>query len=70
MPSLPLMPMLPEGYAGATASIDYVTYVAERLTGNGEKEEVWCWRPHDQIRAQTFQKLLERYEQSANIRWK
>ena len=50
-------------------TINYVTYVAERIvTGRGASiDEVWFWRPEDQTLGETVRRILDVYEKSANI---
>ena len=51
----------------APASIEYVTYVAERVRAQNMDDEVWFWKPEDQSIKQTMEMLLARYEQANNI---
>lgn len=53
----------------APVSINYTHYVAHRLWASKDGEEVWVWQPFEQKHEDTLRKLLERYEQSANIQW-
>jgi hypothetical protein len=50
------------------ATVETVTYLADRVSCSRlEEDQVWFWRPADQSLKETLSKLLERYEQSANI---
>ena len=53
----------------APATVEYVTYVADRIRCANPDDEVWFWRPLDQSVKATMELLLERYEQANNIIW-
>lgn len=51
------------------SSVNYTAYIAQRLFSRTNGDEVWVWAPFEQKPDETLKKLLERYEQSANIQW-
>jgi hypothetical protein len=51
------------------ATVESVTYVADRIRCASPDKEVWLWRPADQSMEATMKLLLERYEQANNIIW-
>lgn len=53
----------------APATVENVTYVADRIRCGSPDKEVWFWRPAEQSVQQTMEMLLERYEQANNIIW-
>lgn len=55
-------------FVNPTSNIREITYVADCIRFHNDKE-VWSWRPYDQSRPDTLLKLLERYEQSSNLKW-
>jgi hypothetical protein len=55
------------GITGAT--VEMITYVADRIFCGSPEKEVWFWRPADQTTEATMLLLLERYEQANNILW-
>jgi hypothetical protein len=48
--------------------IKYTLYVAQCFREH-RKESVWFWRPSEQSLTDSLLKLLERYEQSSNLKW-
>ena len=71
-PKLAKMPSLPLDSSALPAEavqIHYVTYVMDRVR-TSKDDEIRFWRPYEQSLYDTIAKLLERYEQSANIEWR